>query len=240
MNIKKYIFAKSVAFLGFFLLATLSSNSAIIAISDQTAFETARDNAEWNGRLRMASSGDEFGIATGGTIAPLTDDYENWRVYGSFLQDETLTMPFSISATGTSITFSFGDVNSSTHGLFAGSATTSLTNVLGLSPYSTLWIGLESKLPGNTFSIINTSLNGDGIIDTSAIGQSFAGFQTSVGNSWTLTGEFQTIHTPFSPTYSGSDAGFYVFGDNTAVVPEPSSVLLIALSGFSLILRRKR
>jgi FlaG/FlaF family flagellin (archaellin) len=189
----------------------------------------------------MASSGDEFGIVTGGTIAPLTDDYENWRQYGaSPIVAEVLTMSFSIVATSTSITFNFGDVNSSSHGTFSGSATTSLTNVLGLSPYSTLWIGLESKMPDNSFSITNSSLNGDGIIDTTANGVSFAGFQTSVGSSWTLAGDFQTIHPENPYVYSGSGAGFYVFGDNTAVVPEPSSVLLIALSGFSLILRRKR
>jgi len=243
MHIKKNIFAKRVAFLGFFLLATLSSTqAAITVISDKSTFDTARSNGEWNGRLRMASSEQEFGIANGGTIAPLTNDYENWRQYGaSPIVAETLTMSFTIVATSTSITMSFGDVISSTHGTFAGSASANLTNALGIGPYTTLWIGLESKLPDNSFSIINASLNGDGISDITANNVSFAGIYAPVGSSWTLTGDFQTIHPEGPGIYSLSDAGFYMFGDNTAAaVPEPSSVFLLILSGFVCVLRRKR
>ena len=247
MNTKNKISAVA---LGFCALLAISFNvvAAQTVITNQTLFETTLDdNAVWNGKLQMAFSPvGEFGLVNGHNplVSPI-NDLDNWGMYNN-IDGNSTTMNFTMEGSAGQIVLTFGDIvvtNPQTPGDVPDIPTPEVSLTLnGVGSYTTLWLGLESKRSGNSFSIINASLNSVAINDITANNISFAGIYTPVGTSWTLTGQFQAIHVNGEPyVYSGDDAGFYVFGDNTlGAVPEPSSALLITISGFMLILRRKR
>ena len=228
---------------GFALLALLFftgiSNAAltIIPVNDKASFDTARSSAVWNGQLRMATSGDEFGIVNGGALASPTDDHDVWGMRNNFQVSDSSTMSVSIISDGSTLTWSLGDNVSAVSGTFSE---TSTINHTGFNSFTTLWLGVNSKLPNNRFSMINTALNGENIATTEANGAQFRGFYVPVGESFSVLLDLQAVHEGgFPEHYSSYDAAFYIFGDNTTV-PEPSTSFLIGLASAIVLFRRKR
>lgn len=100
-------------------------------------------------------------------------------MYNNFLFQGTSTMPISISSDGATLSISLGVVTATGDG--GGTYSETSTISLPVGDFSTLWIGLNSQQPDNSFRLINTVLNTEGILTTEANNVSFAGFYVPVG-----------------------------------------------------------
>lgn len=248
MNIHKTIAIVSVVFA--ILFSAASVMGAVTIVNDTTLFNNAQSSGLWSGLIKMStdSTNSDIGISNSGTPA-LTKDYHSWRngQTPDYLLSDQVTMAYvtvvsSVNEAEESvITMSIGNVS----GAFPDASTKSVTTTY--TPSSTLWIGILSGAPSDsfgtpTFDVFNMMSNGQSIPGSVNVsGSGFDGFMIATDNSINFSGWIRTSQNGAMDAHNGIEAQFKVFGDNTLdAIPEPGVAALIGVAGILMLFRKRR